>query len=165
MTRSEHEQARELIALAGAGIPDRGNLSAEQETWLREHLEHCAPCRSYMEAAAGAVRALRSLPVTADSRLVRATQMRVRFHAARLRKTRERVWLVGAACLGVGVSAAVTVPLLWQLFAWMGEQAGVSASVWQVGFAFFWIAPALVVSALLLARGAHVSRGGEKHWR
>jgi len=158
MTRSAHDEARELIAL-GEGLTDA------QQTWLRLHLDECEACRHYAEAANGVVRSLRSLPLAADARLVRATQMRVRFHASRLREARERLWLVGMACLGVGLSATLTVPLLWRLFQWMGEWAGVSAWVWQAGFAFFWIAPALVVSALLLARGTHLTDNGEKHWR
>jgi predicted anti-sigma-YlaC factor YlaD len=150
MTRNAHDEARELIAL-GEGLSD------SQQAWLRAHLEECEACRHYAEAANGVVRTLRSLPLAADSRLVRATQMRVRFHASRLRETRERMWLVGMACLGVGLSATLTVPLLWRLFAWMGEWAGVPTLVWQAGFAFFWIAPALVVGVLLLARGTHLA--------
>ena len=153
MTRDTHDDARELITL-GEGLSD-----AEQ-AWLRAHLDECEACRHYAEAANGVVRALRSLPLAADSRLVRATQMRVRFHASRLRETRERLWLVGMACLGVGLSATLTVPLLWRLFAWMGEWAGVSTVVWQSGFMFFFIAPALVVSVLLLARGTHMTNNG-----
>ena len=158
MTRNPHDEARELIAL-GEGLSDA------QQAWLRAHLEECAACRDYAEAATGVVRSLRSLPLAADARLVRATQMRVRFHASRLRETRERMWLVGLACVGVGLSATLTVPLLWRLFAWMGEAAGVSTVVWQTGFIIFFIAPALFVSALLLARGTHLSDSEEKRWR
>jgi predicted anti-sigma-YlaC factor YlaD len=159
MTQGTHDEARELIALGDA-------LSDPQQIWLRAHLEECASCRDYAEGAAHMVRALRSLPVAADARLVRATQMRVRFHATRLRETRERMWLVGMACLGVGLTATLTLPLLWRLFAWMGEQAGVSTLVWQAGFLFFFIAPALVVSIVLLARGNHVKshRQGSRPW-
>ena len=158
MRRDAHDQARELIA------PGEG-LSHGHQAWLQAHLDECERCRHYAEAANRAVRTLRSLPIVADSRLVRATQMRVRFHASRLREARERLWLVGMACLGVGLSATLTVPLLWRLFAWMGAWAGVSSWVWQAGFTFFWIAPALVVSALLLARGTHLTNNGEKQWR
>ena len=125
-------------------------------------MQECIACRDYEEAAGRVVRALRAQPLAADSRLVRATQMRVRFHASRLRETRERMWLVGMACLGVGLSATLTLPLLWRLFAWMGEGAGVSTLVWQTGFMFFFIAPALVVSGLLLARGTHLTNNGEQ---
>lgn len=154
MTRNPHDEAREMIALAE-------DLSPAQQSRLRAHLADCDDCRNYADAASRVVRSLRSLPVAADARLVRATQMRVRFHASRLRETRERMWLVGVACVGVGISAAVTAPLLWQLFAWIGTLAGVSSAVWQAGFAFFCIAPPLLVSVFLLARGTHLSsRGG-----
>ena len=155
MTRDTHDEARELIALGEA-------LSDAQQAWLRAHLDECEACRDYAEAANGVVRSLRSLPLAADSRLVRATQMRVRFHASRLRETRERLWLVGMACLGVGLSATLTVPVLWRLFAWMGEWAGLSTLVWQAGFIFFFIAPALAVSVLLLARGTYLTNDGER---
>ena len=159
MMRDTHDEARELIALGDA-------LSDAQQIWLRNHVEECTSCRDYAEGAARMVRALRSLPVAADARLVRATQMRVRFHAAKLRETRERMWLVGMGCLSVGFSATLTLPFLWRLFAWMGEQAGVSTLIWQTAFLFFFIAPALLVSVVLLARGTHVkSRGqGSRQW-
>jgi predicted anti-sigma-YlaC factor YlaD len=158
MTRNAHDEARELTTLGDS-------LSDVQQAWLRAHLDECEACRHYAEAVNGVVRTLRSVPFAADSRLVRATQMRVRFHASRLRETRERLWLVGMACLGVGLSATLTVPLLWRLFAWMGEWAGVSSWVWQAGFAFFWIVPALVVSAVLLSRGTHLTSNGDQQWR
>jgi len=92
--------------------------------------------------------------------------MRVRFHASRLRETRERMWMVGMACMGVGVSSALTAPLLWRLFAWMGEWAGVSGPVWQAAFMFFCITPALVVGVLLLARGTYLTNSGVRsQWR
>jgi len=153
MTRNPHDEARELLAASG-------DLSDKQQAWLGNHLEECPSCRAFAETAGQIVRALRLLPVTADSRLVRATQMRVRFHAGRLREARERTWLVGMACLVVGISSALTAPLFWRFFEWMGRQSGVSSAVWQAGFAFFCIIPALVVGALLLARGTHLTSRG-----
>ena len=155
MTGNVHDEARELIAVGNG-------LSEPQQAWLRAHLDQCEASRHYSEATNGVVRTLRSLPLAADARLVRATQMRVRFHAGRLRETRERMWLVGMACLSVGLSAALTIPLLWRLFAWMGERSGVSTLVWQTSFMFFFIVPALAVSVLLLARGTHLANNGER---
>ncbi len=155
MKRNAHDEAQALIAL-GEGVSDA------QQSWLRAHLDECEACHRYAEAANGVVRSLRSLPLAADSRLIRATQMRVRFHASRLRETRERLWLVGMACLGVGLSATLTLPLLWRLFAWMGEWAGVATLVWQAGFMFFFIVPALVVSVLLLGRGTYLTNNEER---
>ena len=141
MTRNAHDEARELIVLGDA-------LSDAQQISLRKHLEGCADCLGYQEAMGNVVRALRSEPIAADSRV---------------REARERMWVVGMACVGVGISTALTAPLLWRLFAWMGEQVGVSTFVWQAGFAVFCITPAVVASVLLLARGTHLSHGEEKH--
>jgi predicted anti-sigma-YlaC factor YlaD len=171
MTRNIHDRARELIALAGAGAVDRDrdrdrdgdegrDLAGEQQTWVLAHLQECAACRDYQEAAGRAVRAVRSQPLAAGSALVRATQMRVRARALELRQQQERMWLVCLSCLSVGLSAAITTPLFWRAFAWMGAWAGVSNWVWQSGFTFFWMAPALVASVLLLARGTHLSSNG-----
>jgi len=154
MKRDVHDQARELIAL-------QKDLSVAEQQFLQTHLRECPSCNEFAEATNRVVRSLRSVPIAADARLVRATQMRVRFHAERLREARERMWLVGMACLGVGLSATLSVPLLWRLFGWMGHQAGVSSAVWQVGFACLWIVPALVVGATLLVRGTHATNDGK----
>ena len=155
MTRNPHEEARQLIAMGGS-------LSDSEQKVLRAHLKECADCRSFADAASRVVTALRSLPLAADARLVRATQMRVRFHAAHVRESRERMWLVALACLSVGISTAFTIPLLWRLFAWIGGGADVTAPIWEAGFAIFFVTPALIVSLILLARGTHwASRGHE----
>ena len=158
MKRDAHDEAHELAALGA-------DLSEAQRAWLQAHLAECEPCRLYGEELKQLVRSLRLLPVTADSRLVRATQMRVRFHAGRLREMRERMWLIGVACVGVGLSTAISAPLLWRLFAWMGECTGLSTLVWQTGFLSFFVAPVVIVAVLLLTRNRHLSNHQEKQWR
>jgi predicted anti-sigma-YlaC factor YlaD len=157
MTGSVHEQARELIALTGGQ-----DLSGVQQSWLRAHLQECAPCSDYAEAVGRTVSALRSWPLAADFALVQATQLRVRSRAFELRQQQARTRLVFLSCILVGLSAAITTPLFWRAFAWIGVNAGISNWVWQAGFAFFWIAPALVVSAFFIAHGTHLSNNGEK---
>jgi Flp pilus assembly protein TadB len=160
MTWNAHDEARTLIALGES-------LSDAQQEWLRTHLDECEACLQYEEAANAVVRILRSLPLAAPSGLVRATQMRLRFHAHRLQETRQRLWLAGLASLGVGLSAMLTVPLLWRLVSWMGEWAGVSVLILQADFIFFLIAPAMVLGLLLLARRTHPTNNGERSrpWR
>ena len=152
--RNLHDEARALIAHGGA-------ISGTQQDWLRVHLDECEPCLQYAQAVTNVVGALRSVPISADSRLVRATQMRVRFHARRLQEMRQRMWLVGMACLCVGLSATLTAPVMWRLFAWIGQMAGVSNIVWQVSFMFSFVLPGLVVAVLLLARGADQIQDGK----
>lgn len=152
MNFSVHEQARALLAAADLESFDRG-----QHAWLQAHLAECAACRNYQAAAGSVIRALRTQPLAADSDLVRMTLVRVRARALELRQQRERNRLAGAACSFVGVSAAITIPWSWRCLEWIG------AASWlcQVGFAFLWIAPALIVSAVLLARGSHLAHDGE----
>jgi predicted anti-sigma-YlaC factor YlaD len=152
MRQNDHERARQGAALGNS-------LSDTEQGWLQAHLNECADCREYAGAAGRVVTALRSVPVAADARLVRATQMRVRFHASRMRETQERMWLVGAACVAVGISAALTAPLMWRVFGWGGVWGGISGPVLQASFLVFCVVPALVVSSLLLARGTHLAKG------
>lgn len=154
MIRNVHDEVRGLIALGGA-------ISGTQQGLVRAHLEECEACQQYAQAVTGVVGALRSVPISADSRLVRASQMRVRFHARRLQETRQRIWLVGMACLCVGFSATLTAPVLWRLFAWIGQMAGVPTVVWQASFLFFFVLPGLVVAVLLLAGGTHQVQDGK----
>jgi len=151
VTRDLHQEARELIA---CGSHDLGD---SEQTWLRMHLDGCASCREYAQAAERFVRSLRSVPVAADLTLVRTTQMGVRLHAQQLRQKQERLWLVWMSCILVGVSAAITTPFLWRGCQWLGEWAQMSAPVWETGFIVFWISPALVASLLFLGRGIHLT--------
>ncbi len=150
MMRDTHDEARELIAL-GEGLSDA------QQAWLRAHLDGCEACRDYAEAANGVVRALRSLPLAADSRLVRATQMRVRIRARELRQRRERLVLVVSSCALVAISSALTTPLVWQGFEWLGRWSQLPNPVWQVGFVMFWVAPTVAAGVLFLAHGTYLS--------
>jgi len=150
MTHSTHERAQELIALGET-------LLAAQQTWLRTHLQECADCRDYAEAAGRVVRALRSQPLAADSALVRATQMRVRSRALELQRQQERLWVVCVCCVAVTVSTAFTTAAMWGGFAWMGQQTHLSALVWQIGLAALSWMPAIVTGILMLARGTYLA--------
>ncbi len=150
MTRNAHDEAQELIAL-GEGLSDA------QQAWLRAHLDNCEACRHYAEAANRVVRTLRSLPLAADSRLVRATQMRVRIRARELRQRRERLLLVASSCALVAISSALTTPVIWWGFEWLGRLNQVANPVWQVGFVLFWVAPTIAAAVLFLAHGTYLS--------
>jgi predicted anti-sigma-YlaC factor YlaD len=164
MTQSTHEQAQELIALAGANYRanDRANdragsndLSSAQQNWLRAHLEECVACRNYAEAADRAVRALRSQPVAADFSLVRTTQMRVRSRALELRRQQERLWVICVCCVAVTLVTASTTAVLWGGFTWLGQQARLPGPVWQFGLLAIGLMPAIVTGILMLARGTY----------
>jgi predicted anti-sigma-YlaC factor YlaD len=154
VTQSSHDEVRRLIATSGS------DLSEAQQALLRAHLQDCGPCRDYAAATAEIVRALRSIPMAADRRLLFNTQARVRARAFALRQRQQWLTLVALACPAVGLSAAITTPLVWRAFQWMGTYAGISRLLWQAGFAFYCVAPALLVSVLLLLRGTHLADSG-----
>lgn len=154
MTRDTHDEARELIALAGANDKD---LSDGEQTWLRSHLQGCVACRDYSEAAGRVVRALRSQPLAADSRLVRATHTRVRQRALELQRRQERLWVICVCCVAVTLCTAFTTAVLWRGFAWMGQQAQLPGPVWQIGLVALGLMPAIVAGILLLARGTYLA--------
>lgn len=150
MTHDAHGRARQLIAWSDAA-------SKSEQAWLQVHLRDCEACRSYADSVERLVHSMRALPVAADRSLVRSTQARVRMRAQELKRRRERLWLVWMCCVLVGVTAAVTTPLLWSGFAWLGAWAGVSTPVWQFAFVMFWIAPTIAASILFLAYGTHLA--------
>jgi predicted anti-sigma-YlaC factor YlaD len=154
MKRNEHEKARELIALAGAREED---LFSSKKAWLHAHLRECAACRDYAEAARGAIRALRSQPVAADSSLVRATQMRVRSRALELRQHRERMWVIYVCCAAVTLGTTVTTALVWRGFEWIGHEAQLPVAFWQIGLLTLGLLPGIVAGVLLLARGTYLA--------
>jgi predicted anti-sigma-YlaC factor YlaD len=154
MTQSSHQEIRRLIAISA------DDLSEAQQALLHAHLQDCGSCRDYAAATAEIVRALRGIPVAADPRLVLNTQARVRARVFALRQRQQWLTLVALACPLVGLSAAITTPLAWRAFQWMGTYAGLSRLLWQVGFAFYWVVPALLVSVLLLLRGTHLADSG-----
>ena len=151
MTQSSHDEVRRLIATSVS------DLSEAQQALLQAHLQDCGPCRDYAAATAEIVRGLRGIPVAADPRLVRNTQACVRARAVALRQRQQWLSLVALACPLVGLSAAITTPLVWRAFQWMGTYAGLSRTLWEVGFTFYWVAPSLLVSVLLLFRGTHLA--------
>ena len=152
MTADPHERARVLIALSG---PEE--IPHAERSWLTEHLESCAPCREFAENSAAAIRLLRVTPVTAGVSLVATTQMRVRERARELQRRQERLWMIWACSAAVTLCTACTTVVTWQGFAWIGQQARLSAPVWEIGFVVFCLMPAIVAGILLLAQGTHLA--------
>ena len=141
-----------LIALSGT---EEG--SNPEQSWLAAHLESCEPCREFAENSREAVRSLRAFPVTAAGSLVSATQMRVRQRAQELQRRQEWLRVIWVCCSAVTLSTAFTTAILWRGFAWMGQQARLSAPVWEIGLMAFCLMPAILAGILLLARGTHLA--------
>lgn len=151
-----HERARQLIALAGPDALSAADQRASN-AWLAAHLETCASCRAFAGNAAETIHGLRAISIAAERSLVSTTQMRVRRRALELQRQRERLWLVAVSCTAVTVGALLSTIMLWRGFAWLGSQAQLPSSVWQVGCLVFGLMPALVAAILLLAKDTHLA--------
>ena len=170
-----HERARMLIALSRPALPSIGTpragmsgaagssdaeLSNGDESWLAAHLESCPACHQFAENARETIRSLRGIPVAADTSLVAKTRVRVHARAVELQRQQERFWVVAVCCSAVTLCSAVTTAALWRGFAWMGQQAGLAAPVWQGSFALFYLLPAVLAGIFLLSRGTFLADHG-----
>ncbi len=83
--------------------------------------------------------------------------MRVRQRALELQRQQERLWVICVCCIAVTLGTAFTTSVLWRGLAWMGQQARLSAAVWQIGLVALGLMPAIVAGILLLARGTYLA--------
>jgi len=148
MTRIEHERAHELMM--DIRIDE---ISATDQQWLDLHLSDCAECSRLSASLDHAVRAVRLPDVMASSSLVRATQRRVRARAVEMNSQAAAMRPLWIAVALVCATAAVTMPLVWSAFAWLGTTFSLTRIEWSAGFAFAGLAPSLAASFLLIASG------------
>lgn len=139
------DRALDLLIARGMEMAD---LDSD---FLQSHLAECPACCEQSQTINNAVREMRNDVAYANPVMVRATQMRVRERAAELRTQQETMrplWI--ASALGLGW-AAVSMPLLWQGFAWFGGANHVPDLVWQTGFTVMALAPITTVGTIGLA--------------
>jgi anti-sigma factor RsiW len=129
-------------------------LSAEERDWLEAHLESCAQCQKQARETERALRALRSAVPRFDDTLVRTTQMRARIRAREIIENAARMRALWISCTLSWVLGVVSAPLLWRGFEWIGYRWAISRAVWMTGFALSWVAPAVVVAAVIAWRQA-----------
>lgn len=152
MKPDPHERAQLMIALSGPG-----KVSNPERSWLAAHLESCPSCREFAESTGETIRSLRAISITAGGSLVFATRTRVRQRAQELQKRQERLRVVWVCCAAVTLCTAFNTAILWRGFAWMGQQARLSAPLWEIGFVVLCLMPAIVTGILLLARGTYLA--------
>jgi hypothetical protein len=127
-------------------------LTREERDGLEAHLEICAQCQKQAGATEHALRALRSAVPQFDATLLRTTQMRARVRARELIESTARMRALWISCIWSWALGVVSAPLLWRGFAWMGHRFAMPRAVWLTGFALSWVAPAVVVAAVITWR-------------
>ena len=150
-----HERALELIDKRQVE-----GLTGEERGWLEAHLESCAQCQKRALETERALHALRSAVPRFDVALALTTQMRARIRARELIENAARMRALWISCSLSWVLGVVSAPLLWWGFEWIGHRLAISRAVWMTGFAFSWVAPAVVTAAVIAwrqARGSSVT--------
>jgi anti-sigma factor RsiW len=150
MNPDVHARAQHLIdAWQVEGVP------AHERECLDAHLAVCPDCQARARANERALQLLRANAVRVDPALVSATQARVRLRAHQLRERQARLRALWIACTLSWLMGAATAPLLWQAISWLGQHFDVPQVISIALFAFCWIAPAMVVGAVLAWQYSH----------
>ena len=126
-------------------------LNESDSRFLESHIASCLSCQERSNPIDSAVHQMRSAVVYADPVMVRATQMRVRERAAEMRRQQESMrplWISSALALGWAV---LSMPLLWQGFAWLGHTVHMPDIVWQSGFGIMALTPLMAVGTVGVA--------------
>jgi anti-sigma factor RsiW len=129
----------------------RTELSSDYSR-LEDHLTACENCAEESASMIELARELRGTQsaVTATNHLVRSTQMRVRERALQLREREERLSPLWISCTIASMWALISIPFLWEGFAWLGGHGRVANVIWQSGFVVAWLMPFGLAAALLL---------------
>jgi len=157
MSEDVHQRAERLI------VANRvEGLSAADQEWLNLHLETCARCARCADSTEQALRSLRSVSVRVGPGLIRATRLRIHARALELRERRTQMAMLWISCALSWVLGALSAPLVWRAFAWLGERFRMPAIAWQLGFALWWVLPAAAVAVVLVMRRPQAERDVKK---
>src|SRR5882724_4807658 len=132
---NDHQRAMETQSLL-ASARTRNN-EAEISSSRLEHLEqHLRACDNCVQAAGSIVDVVDQLRgaqtnIQASRYLVRATQARLYERGLQLRERQERTSPLWISCAIAFLWAVISVPLLWEGFAWIGNGGKVLDLVWQ----------------------------------
>lgn len=123
-------------------------ISAPERQWLEAHLAECPACRARANANERALQVLRTNTLSVDPALVSTTQARVRMRVRELRENQVRIRALWISCALSWVLGAVSAPLVWRAFQWVGLHAALPNMIWETAFALWWLLPAGAVAAL-----------------
>ena len=142
MNPENHERARQLLTACRVE-----GINSSERAWLESHLATCEECSNAGQALDAVIQSLRSIPVVADSELVRQTRLAVRSRAEEIQASRNRsvpLWIATAVS---SVLMIFTSSYVWQIFSWFGMVAGAPGAVRLVGFLVWWFLPATILAA------------------
>jgi hypothetical protein len=155
--RHAHQRALETQSLMASPRTGRDEVSSSRLEQLEQHLRACDNCVEAAESIIDVVSELRAghPDIQASRYLVRATQARLYERGLQLRERQEHTSPLWISCAIAFVWAVISIPLLWEGFAWIGNRGNLMSMVWQSAFVVAWLMPFGLIAALLLGTRGH----------
>jgi hypothetical protein len=149
---NDHQRAMETQALLASSRIRTEEVSSARLEHLEHHMRACDQCVDAAESIIEVVSELRAghTNIQASRYLVRATQARLYERGLQVREGQERTSPLWISSVIAFLWAVLSVPLLWEGFAWIGNRGRVLDLVWQSAFVVAWLMPFGLIAALLL---------------
>jgi anti-sigma factor RsiW len=149
MNENLHQRSQQLFAQSLVE-----GISADDRTWLDEHIRQCGECAREFASTGQLLQALRTVPVTVPRDLAARTQLRVRLRVLEASQTASSgalLWIITAASWILGILSA---PFVWRIFAWAGGRLNLPKPLLEFGFVLWWTIPALIAVGVVLHQRA-----------
>lgn len=149
--RAEHFRATELVS----GRPDR--LTAEDRSWLSQHLQDCSGCRDLEAGLSVLGTVVRSEPTDAPPMVVSRTKAAMRRRIAERSEVAVAQRLMAASVGFATMVAAAYGMLAWATVALLGRLAGLSPLSCWVAYATLWTLLSLTAAITSVAMSTRPS--------
>jgi len=152
--QTKHEQSALIDKfLAGAVTP-------REERNLRDHLRDCTACQQYMDASRRVIKGLKEFSFEVSPNLNAQVQNVItrRVRELEMQDAKYRSLKTFAAALALTVIGSV---LAWSFTGPLAGSLNLTTNQLQMGLLFFWVAPSLLFSLLILV-APHLINGLNK---
>ena len=141
--QTNHEQATLIDKLLA------GTASPEEERSLREHLRDCTACQQQMDASRRAITGLSGFSFAVNPDLNAQVQNAItkRVRELEMQHSKHRSLKTFAAALVMTVAGSL---LAWNFTGPLARSLNLTTNQLQIGLLFFWVAPSLLFSLLIL---------------
>ena len=144
MQTDRHEQAALIDKLLA------GAIKPQEERSLREHLRECTACQQQMDASQRAIAGLSGFSFEVNPNLNSQVQNAItrRVRELEMQCSKHRSLKIFAAALALTVIGSL---LAWSFTGRLAGSLNLTTNQLQLGLLFFWVAPSLLFSFLILA--------------
>ena len=143
MQTNRHEQVALIDKLL------TGTITPQEERSLHEHLRDCSACQQQMDASRRAIAGLSGFSFAVNPDLNAQVQNAItkRVRQLEMQHSKHRSLKTFAAALVLTVAGSL---LVWNFTGPLASSLNLTTNQLQLGLLFFWVAPSLLFSLLIL---------------